>query len=199
MKSNTSKLRLVPLRQMVRVERVNRTLTPMLAKLSDNSVGKYWYKIISDVEYALNNTVSKATGETPSRLLFGVPQRAKSTDNLRNYLRDEAGPELSDIDEIREQAADRILRSQMYNKEYADRKRKETHKYSVGDLVSIKNFDSTSGVSQKLKPVFKGPYKVAEQLDNDRYKITDVDGFQNTQRPYNGIWQASNLKLWCQK
>ena len=70
------------------VERVNRTLTPMLAKLSDDSAGKYWYKIITDVEYALNNSVSKATGETPSRLLFGVKQREKSVDNLREYMYD---------------------------------------------------------------------------------------------------------------
>ena len=86
----------------------------------------------------------------------------------------------------------------MYNKEYADKKRKEAHEYAVGDLVSIKNFDSSAGASQKLIPVFKGTYKVAEKPGNDRYKITDVDGFQNTQRPYSGVWQAANMRLWRQ-
>lgn len=37
------------------VERVNRTLTPMLTKLSNDSAGKYWYKFIENIEYALNN------------------------------------------------------------------------------------------------------------------------------------------------
>ncbi|KAK2574825.1 hypothetical protein KPH14_013017, partial [Odynerus spinipes] len=68
---------------------------------------------------------------------------------------------------MRERASDRILRSQTYNKEYADKKRKGATEYSIGDLVSIKNFDNTRGVSQKLIPVFKGPYKVAEKFDND--------------------------------
>lgn len=46
----------------------------MLAKLSDNKNGKYWYKILGEAEYVLNNTVHKTT-ETPSKLLFGVNQR----------------------------------------------------------------------------------------------------------------------------
>lgn len=37
------------------VKRVNRTLTLMLAKLSDDTIEKY-YKIIAEVEHALNNT-----------------------------------------------------------------------------------------------------------------------------------------------
>jgi len=180
------------------VKRVNRTLIPMIVKLSDNSAGKYWYKVIAEAEYALNNSVHKVTGEAPSRLLFGV-KRGKLTDNLREYLQDGEEPEPCDIDKIRERASDRILRSQTYNKEYADNKRKEAHQYSIGDLVSIKNFDSTIGASQKLIPVFKGTYKIAEKLDNDRYVITDVDGFQNTLRPYRGVWQAANLRPWRQE
>lgn len=181
------------------VERVNRTLTPLLAKLSDDSSGKYWYKIIADAEYALNNSVNRVTGETPSRLLFGVRQRDKVIDNLSKYVQDGAGEERSDLVEIRNRASDRILRSQAYNKEYADSKRKEANAYSVGDLVSIKNFDSTPGASRKLIPVFKGTYKIAEKLGNDRYVVTDVDGFQNTLRPYRGVWQAANLRPWQQE
>jgi len=181
------------------VERVNRTQIPMIAKISDNSIGKYWYKVIAEVEYALYNSVHKVTGETPSRLLFGVKQRGKFTDKLSEYLQDGEEPKPCDINKIWERASDRILRSQTYNKEYADNKRKEAHQYSLGDLISIRNFDSTVGALQKLIPVFKGAYKVPEKLDNDRYVIIDVDVFQNTFRPYRGVWQAANLRPWHQE
>lgn len=45
-------------------------------------------------------------------------------------------------------------------------------------------------------PVFKGPYKVAEKIGNSRYKVTDVDGLQNTQQPYSGNCQAANMRPW---
>jgi len=57
------------------VERVNRVIAPMLAKLTDNIAGKPWYKVLEVVEHAINNTINKSTGQTPSQLLFGVDQR----------------------------------------------------------------------------------------------------------------------------
>lgn len=144
--------------------------------------------------------MSRITGEIPSRLLFGVKQRGRSVDNLGEHLRKEVGQECCDLDEVRACASDRILRrSQKYNKEYADSKRRATYDYSVGDLVSIRNFDNTSGASRKLIPVFKGTYKITEKLGNDRYVVTDVDGFQNTLRPYREVWQAANLRPWHQQ
>jgi len=81
--------------------------------------------------------------------------RQRGTDNLCEYLQGEQ--EQCDIEKIREQTSDRILRSQAYNKEYSDSKRKKVHKYSVGDLVSIKNFDTTGA---SLIPTCKETYKV---------------------------------------
>jgi len=34
---------------------------------------------------------------------------------------------------------------------------------------------------------FKGPYIVKKVFDHDRYVVTDVEGFQLTQRPYIGV------------
>ena len=64
------------------VERVNRVLGSMLAKLSDPTTNKHWYKILPEAEFALNNTTQKSTGETPSKLLFGVNQHGKAIDVL---------------------------------------------------------------------------------------------------------------------
>lgn len=60
----------------------------------------------------------------------------------------------------------------------------------------IKNFNSTTGMSSKLLPKFKGPYEVTKIFNNDRYLIKDIEGFQRTQRPYEGIWAAHNIKPW---
>jgi len=67
------------------VERVNRTLIPMLGKLSDESIGRPWHRVLSEVEYAMNNSICTTTGYAPSQLLFGVDQRGKSVDNLKNF------------------------------------------------------------------------------------------------------------------
>lgn len=61
-------------------------------------------------------------------------------------------------------------------------------------LVLVRNFDSTPGVSKKLIPKFKGPYKITKCLKNNRYVIADGEDFQNAQKPYVGVWEARNIK-----
>jgi len=60
----------------------------------------------------------------------------------------------------------------------------------------IRNFDSNVSTSKKLAPSFKGPYCVKRALRNNRYLLSDVDGFLNTQRPYQGVWEAYNMRPW---
>jgi len=66
--------------------------------------------------------------------------------------------------------------------------------YQTGDLVLIRNLDSTPGVSKKLIPQFKGPYKVTKCMRNNRYVIADMEGCQNTRKPYIGVWEAHNMR-----
>ena len=49
---------------------------------------------------------------------------------------------------------------------------------------------------KKLIPKFRGPYVAKEVLDHDRYVITDVEGFQLTRTPYNGIVGPEQMKYW---
>ncbi|KAF0752311.1 Retrotransposable element Tf2 protein type 1 [Aphis craccivora] len=70
------------------------------------------------------------------------------------------------------------------------------HQYFVGDLVMIKNIDTTPGFSKKHIPKFKGPYKIKKSLSNDRYVITDVEGFQVTQIPFDSVHESKNMKPW---
>lgn len=178
------------------VERLNRTILPMIAKLADER-NTSWCSTLKDVEFACNNTVSKATNECPSMLLFGVRQRGDTIDGLRDALelRGQIGTS-RELPCLREKASVRIRKNQDANKRVYDRKHKAVTKYKTGDKVMIKNFDNSPGVSQKLVPKFKGPYEIDRVLRNDRYIIKDVEGFQLSRTPYQGTWEASNMRPW---
>lgn len=178
------------------IERVNRVLIPLLSKLVDKSEGQQWYKILHEAEYALNNSVSKATGETPCRLLLGIDQRGKHSDEIKEYLQANVNENKVDLKQIREKSAEKIVAFQKYNKSYFDKKHKCPIQYKEGDYVMLRNFDVTVGASKKLIPRYKGPYIIVKPLRNDRYLVSDVPGFQNTQRKYQGVWEPKNMKPW---
>lgn len=54
------------------IERINRSLTSILEKLSENT--NSWDQILNQAEFSINNTVNRSTGETPAKLLIGVNQ-----------------------------------------------------------------------------------------------------------------------------
>lgn len=172
------------------VERVNRALGPALAKISDPSEGKIWYRMLSDVEFALNNLIHSVTGTTPSKLLFGVNQRGTIVDYVAECLEKNTCDDDRNIELIRNEASEKITKSQEYNKKYFDSKRKKSYSYEIDDLVVVKNFDSTIGAPRKLIPQYKGPYRVTRKLRNDRYVLSDLENFQVTQKPYVGTWEA---------
>ena len=122
------------------VERINRVITPMLAKLSDPSSGKYWYKMLTDVEFALNNTIHSTVGVTPSKLLFGINQRGSVIDPVAEYLEQtkHSGKDTRNLEQIRFEAIEKIKKSQEYNKAYFDKKHKESRKYQIGPYEVVK-------------------------------------------------------------
>ena len=67
------------------VERINRSIGPMIAKLVDPSKGRYWDTVVEDVEFAINNTIHRSIKEYPS-VMFGVKQRGKIVDDLKEAL-----------------------------------------------------------------------------------------------------------------
>lgn len=110
----------------------------------------------------VTTTISKATKESPSMLLFDVRQQGSVVDRLLDAL--EAG-EYTDVSrdliKTREQASDRMQEREA-NKRAYDRKHKSPGKYAIGDrVVMIRNFDCTPGSSQKLISHYKGPYQIS--------------------------------------
>jgi len=129
---------------------------------------------LSDVEFAINNSVHKTTNETPSKLLFGIEQRGKIVDSIREYVEIFVNDNDRDLIRLRKRAAEKIEKSQKYTKEYFDRRRKRARIYKESDYVMIKNIETRKGISRKIILEFKGPYEVARVLRNDQYVIKDV-------------------------
>ena len=114
------------------VERVNRNLGPMIAKLTDSENILAWDKVVETVEYTLNNTRHRMINEHPSVMLFGVNQKGKIIDSIRENI-DIKNDSVRNLKEIREKAQEVQKQAQKYNEEYVNSKRKEAIKYKVGD------------------------------------------------------------------
>ncbi|CAG9830063.1 unnamed protein product [Diabrotica balteata] len=176
------------------IERMNRLLTPLLAKITDEKQIN-WPNALHEVEFCINNTINRSTGETPAKLLFGRDQIGKIRDNLREALQD-IDKEERDLEMIRTKAETQIIKAQNVNEQYYNKKHKEAQKFKVGQYVMISNVDTTPGVAKKLIPKFRGPYEIVKELPNDRYIVNDIVGFQTTQVPYEGIIDSSRIRAY---
>ena len=94
------------------VERVNRTLAPMIGKLPDIEIGKNWTKTLSEIEFSFINLTHKTTEETPSILLFGIPQRGKVYDPIAEYLNTDFNCGKRCLEKIRDKASQKMIERQ---------------------------------------------------------------------------------------
>lgn len=69
----------------------------MLGKLAGNECNMKWPRVINDIEYAINNSKHKSTGETPSRMLFGMDQIGKVNDEIKMFLESQIDRNLENI------------------------------------------------------------------------------------------------------
>ena len=175
------------------VERYNRSLVPVLSKLVE--VYKIdWDRLLPEVEFLLNNTINRSIKNTPSRLLFGVDQRRKVENNMLTFVDElNKGEETRNLVEIRNEAYKNILNLSQYNKRKFDQHCKTNVTYEENELVMIRNVPKP-GMSAKLEPKFKGPYRIKKVLDNNRYVIEDVPGFQVSNIRFEGVFDPLNMR-----
>lgn len=179
------------------VERVNRVLKSALGKLSSPLNHADWSQKLSQIEYAINNSTHATTGETPSRLLFGINQRGGIVDELTEYLAEKnEGNGRAQLGKIRTEADEQIKRKQRYDEAKRREKCKRTRTFKVGENVVMRNVDTVIGSNKKLIPKFRGPYVIDKTLGNDRYVIKDINGCQLTQLPYDGVVEANKIRRW---
>ncbi|GFW93580.1 integrase catalytic domain-containing protein [Trichonephila clavipes] len=77
------------------VERINRTLIPVLTKLSLDDSTK-WYKYVDRLQRILNSTLSRSTKWTPFELLVGIKMRNKEDILIKDLLLEEMAKELQE-------------------------------------------------------------------------------------------------------
>lgn len=173
------------------VERVNRTLIPLLTKLASPKPNE-WYKYLDLAQKYLNATPSRSTNWTPFKLLFGVDVRLKSRPEIKEMIEKELVRMFSeDRDELRASAKECLQKVQRENKRNFDRKRKRAKNYCVDELVAIKQTRLKPGI--KLAEKFLGPYRVSKVLRNDRYLVERVG---EREGPKHTITMAEYMKPW---
>lgn len=104
---------------------------------------------------------------------------------------------------MREKAHQKISDTHKMQKKYYDKRRKESQKYKLGDLVLVEKQPITpgsSGSSKKLIHPFSGRMMVTEViiLAIDRYRISDMELNTRTTRwtNYDRVVAADKLKSW---
>lgn len=99
------------------VERYNRTIIPMLAKLRDASK-KEWDVILGKCELALNNMTSSTTKESAARLLFGVNLRGDDNLDIEDFMEGINEDSKIKVGDARQLTSENIKRNLEYNKAY---------------------------------------------------------------------------------
>ncbi|GFV87296.1 hypothetical protein TNCV_4032681 [Trichonephila clavipes] len=139
------------------VERIHRTLIPVLTKLSLDDSTK-WYKYVDRLQRILNSTISRSTKWTPLELLVGIKMRNKEDILIKDLLLEEMAKELLEQREfLRNDAKKNIETLQSENRKMYNRRRKKASLYKEGDLVAIQRTQFGAGL--KLRPKFLGPTK----------------------------------------
>ncbi|GFX25935.1 transposon Tf2-6 polyprotein [Trichonephila clavipes] len=138
------------------VERIHRTLIPVLTKLSLDDSTK-WYKYVDRLQRILNSTISLSTKWTPFELLVGVKMRNKEDILIKDLLLEEMAKVLLEQRKfLRNDAKKNIETLQSENRKTYNRRRKKASLYKEGDLVAIQRTQFGAGL--KLRPKFLGPY-----------------------------------------
>lgn len=151
------------------VERVMSTLKNMLTATETSN--KSWQDALPDVQLALNCTLNRVTKASPLELLIGRVGRP-----LEVMLADDKEPDV-DIEQVRTDAVTNMKVNADYDKTRFDKTKAKIVPFSVGDFVLLQNEERNQ---TKLDPKYKGPFKVIEVLENDRYTLKAL----NSKRTY---------------
>ncbi|GFX11652.1 transposon Tf2-6 polyprotein [Trichonephila clavipes] len=119
------------------VERIHRTLIPVLTKLSIDDPTK-WYKFVDRLQRILNSTSNQSTKWSPFELLTGVTMRNKGRPLPEKPINGRDGRRIAGTEKpTTTRCEKKYSEDQAENKRTYDRKRKKAPRYRKGDLVAI--------------------------------------------------------------
>lgn len=134
-------------RENGQVERLDRTVIPLLTKLTTPKPHE-WYRHVGAAQTYLNATPNRSTGRTPFTLLFGTHMHIKEDLKIRELTESEWIQMFEEErDEIRQSAKEKISKVQADNCKSYNKRRKKAIEYRVGDFVTIKRTQLDRGRS----------------------------------------------------
>lgn len=154
------------------VERFNRTLIQGLA-MYVNRDQRDWCSYLPMITYAYNITKQSSTNLAPYTILFAREPEIRSDPDLGinsvgNHLDLAARRETNENNIAK--AIRNIRGAQERQKRNYDKKVKFKD-FSRGQLVLVYNPKRVTGVGSKLSRLYKGPYKIIRQLNNNNFLL----------------------------
>jgi len=154
-------------------ERINQELEQYLRMFIDHRQ-EQWPEWLGTVEFTYNNKAHSSTKTSPFKANYGQDPRMGFEGRKKGKY---AGAEkfVEKMKEIQEEAKVALGKAQEDMKKYADKKRSDTEKYKVGDLVMLSTKDLKYQMvgrrTEKLTERFVGPYKVKEIISLNAVRL----------------------------
>ncbi|GFW93567.1 pro-Pol polyprotein [Trichonephila clavipes] len=140
------------------VKRINRTLIPVLTKLSLDDSTK-WYKYVDRLQKILNSTISRSTNWTPFKLLVGIKMRNKEDILIKDLLLEEMAKELLEQREfLRNDTKKNMETLQSENIERRKQKKKESF------VIQRRTAAAGSDVVQSGRPIFDDFFNICSRI-----------------------------------
>jgi len=177
-------------------ERYNQTIECMIRSYITGNQRK-WDQNISKIQAALRTSINEVTRYSPHRLMFGedliLDGRAHQYDGNPNFETADRKLHLGEAARRQEIFADVKERMKLFHEknrvQYNLRRRDVS--YPVGALVWRRLYvlsNAQKGISAKLSPRWKGPFRVKAKVGKVSYMLEDQEGKED------GPWHVEQLK-----
>ena len=152
-------------------ERTNQVIEAYLRSYISHEMDD-WVDLLPMAEYAYNNTVTSATGMTPFFANYGWhpgtvnPGKAEVSNPASEAYAHWARKSIETNRQMLEAARERMVK-------YGNRKRTESHKYRVGDMVLLSARTlRTKRPSKKFDHKFHGPFQIEKVVTPAAMRLT---------------------------
>ncbi|KFD46888.1 hypothetical protein M513_12246 [Trichuris suis] len=159
------------------VERMNRTLASMLAKVVQEE-GRHWDECLPKVMMAHRASVQSSTRETPYTMVFGTLCRMpedmlRTCDQNANTASAQVRQLKAALAKVHSNARRRLRKAALRQKHNHDRACAGS-RHHVGDWVLLKSSKPQRGQCRKLQMRWLGPYCILSRLSSVTYPIQHV-------------------------